>query len=200
MPELLPEYIQNKEGKMVPTEQTRNLMNIIQNGIPKAKSPKNVAIIGAGMSGMVAASLLAAAGHKVSVFEASMRVGGRIKTIREPLRNGQSGEAGAMRLVTSYHLVFEYISKFGLKTFSFINHDVKGNELIYVNGIKITRTEYEKNPDQLLFRTVGSERGKTADVLWSEAIKPLLDRVTASNTVETWARLIEEYDQYSVRG
>lgn len=200
LPELLPEYVKDTEGNLVPTPRTKFLLNIIANGISPAKKPKRVAIVGAGMSGMVAASLLAAAGHQVEVFEGSTRVGGRIKTIREPFQHGQSGEAGAMRLVTSYQLVFEYIKKFKLQTFKFINHDLKGNELIYINGVKTTRNEYEKNPDILNFRTVGAERGKTADALWASAIKPLIDLVTKSNTVETWAKIIEAYDQYSVRG
>ncbi len=198
MPELLPEY-QTVDGKKVFTERTKALMAIIDDGIPKTRNPKDVVIVGAGISGMVAASLLASAGHKVSIFEANMRVGGRIKTIREPFRHGQTGEAGAMRLVTSYQLVFRYLEKFGLKKHPFINHDVKGNELIYVNGVKITRNEYEAKPDLLLFNTIGSERGKTADTLWAEAITPITDMLK-DNNVENWAKVIEKYDQYSVRG
>ncbi len=197
LPELLPEFTV-VNGQMVFSERTLELMNIIENGIPPTKSPKDIAIIGAGMSGMVSASLLAAAGHRVSIFEASMRVGGRIKTIRAPFQNGDSGEAGAMRLVDSYQLVLKYIEKFGLDTHTFINHDVDGNELIFVNGVKITRNEYEKNPDLLLFDTVGSERGKTADALWKEAIQPIMDMLK-ENTVENWAKIIEKYDRYSVR-
>ena len=198
LPELLPEYTM-VNGQKLPTKRTRQLIDIIEKGIPKAKTPKDVVIIGAGFSGMVAASLLASAGHRVTIFEASMRVGGRIKTIREPFRHGQSGEAGAMRLVTSYLLVFKYIEKFKLDTFDFINHDKAGNELIFVNGVQITRNEYEADPDRLLFRTVGKERGKTADVLWAEAIQPIMDMLK-KETVENWAKVIEKYDQYSVRG
>lgn len=198
LPELLPEF-KTVGSKKIYTERTKLLMNIIEKGIPKAKHPKEVAIIGCGMSGMVSASLLAAAGHKVTIYEGSTRVGGRVKTIREPFTNGLSGEAGAMRLVTSYQLVFKYIEKFKLKTHVFVNHDVKGNELIYVNGVKVTRNEYNKNPDVLKFPTVGKERGKTDSVLWTEAIQPIMDMLKDDN-VENWAKVIEKYDQYSVRG
>jgi monoamine oxidase len=198
LPDLLPEYTTVGDKKVF-SERTKALMAIIENGIPKTEHPKDVVIVGAGISGMVAASLLAAAGHKVTIFEANMRVGGRIKTIREPFRHGQTGEAGAMRLVTSYQLVFQYIDKFNLEKHPFINHDVKQNELIYVNGVKITRKEYEADPDLLLFDTVGSERGKTADTLWAEAIAPILN-LLKDNNVENWAKVIDRYDQYSVRG
>lgn len=198
LPELLPEYtIVN--GEKVFSERTKELMAIIENGIPKTQNAKDIVIVGAGISGMVAASLLASAGHKVTVFEANMRVGGRIKTIREPFRHGQTGEAGAMRLVTSYQLVFKYIEKFGLNTHPFINHDLKQKELIYVNGVKITRKDYEANPDLLLFDTVGPEKGKTADTLWAEAIAPIV-AMLKENNVKKWARVIEKYDQFSVRG
>jgi oxygen-dependent protoporphyrinogen oxidase len=42
---------------------------------------KRLAIVGAGITGLTAASELAAAGHDVTVFEASDRVGGAIRTI-----------------------------------------------------------------------------------------------------------------------
>jgi len=43
---------------------------------------KRIAIVGAGITGLTAASELAAAGHAVTVFEASDRVGGAIRTFR----------------------------------------------------------------------------------------------------------------------
>ena len=52
---------------------------------------KRLAIVGAGITGLTAASELAAAGHAVTVFEASDRVGGAIRTVR---RDGWLVEAG----------------------------------------------------------------------------------------------------------
>ena len=46
----------------------------------KTTKPKKVVIIGAGMSGLVAAYELARAGHTVQILEAQHRVGGRVKT------------------------------------------------------------------------------------------------------------------------
>jgi oxygen-dependent protoporphyrinogen oxidase len=53
--------------------------------------PKRIAIVGAGITGLTAASELAAAGHAVTVFEASDRVGGAIRTVRS---DGWLVEAG----------------------------------------------------------------------------------------------------------
>ena len=103
---------------------------IIRRGLPRTKNPKKIAVIGAGIAGLVSASLLADQGHKVTIFEANTRIGGRVYTIREPFTHGHYGEAGAMRLPTFYELVFEYIKKFDLPTNTFYNIDEKKNELI----------------------------------------------------------------------
>ena len=209
LPELLPEFFES-DGQRIYSARTKALMEIIENGLPSAGEPRKVAVIGAGMSGMVVASLLRRAGYEVSIFEANTRIGGRIKTIRSPFSPGLFGEAGAMRLVTSYQLVFKYIEMFGLETFPFINHDEKGNELIFVNGVRVTRNEYEADPDRLGFPTVGGERGRTAQDLWAgsetsegalQPIQRIIDPAKGGQaTLANWATVIEQYGHYSVRG
>ena len=54
-----------------------------------------VLVIGAGLSGLVAARELQEAGHEVVVIEARDRVGGRVFTIRDGLHGGQYADVGA---------------------------------------------------------------------------------------------------------
>jgi monoamine oxidase len=59
----------------------------------------SVAVIGGGLSGLAAGLQLRSAGVKVTVLEAQGRPGGRILTVRDPLRDGMMVEAGAKHVV-----------------------------------------------------------------------------------------------------
>lgn len=73
-----------------------------------------IAVLGAGMSGLVAAYELQRAGLPVKVFERSGRVGGRIETFRFP-GTRHLGELGAMRIPGRHVNTLHYVSEMGLK-------------------------------------------------------------------------------------
>ncbi|ODA15931.1 hypothetical protein A5N86_15380 [Geobacillus thermoleovorans] len=90
------------------------MISIIRHGLKKTTAPQHIVIIGAGMAGLVAASLLKQAGHRITILEASERVGGRIYTLRSHFRDDQYLEAGAMRIPHTHQLTLEYIKKSGV--------------------------------------------------------------------------------------
>lgn len=173
------------------------MISTIKQGLDQTQSPKKILIVGAGMSGLVAASKLKEAGHSVTIIEASERVGGRVYTKRTPFINGQYMEAGAMRIPSTHYLTLAYIKKFKLPVNSFINSSP--NDLIYVNGIKTRRYLYEQNPDILGYPVAPNEKGKTALELIQSVIQPVIDFINI-NPIENWKWVIKEYDQYSMDG
>jgi monoamine oxidase len=175
---------------------------VAKEGLPAAKATAEIGVVGAGMAGLVAASLLKRAGHSVTILEASDRVGGRIRTLRDAFDQGagpQYGEAGAMRIPSFHLLVRDYIDRFGLGTNPFLEIDRDRRAPYHVNGTKITRAQYEANPDLLGFPVLVTELGKTADQLFSEAVARIVEFVTADPKGH-WPIVLDRFDQYSVRG
>ncbi|MDM5332970.1 flavin monoamine oxidase family protein [Ureibacillus composti] len=171
------------------------MISIIRNGLEQSREPKKIIILGAGMAGLVAASLLKTAGHDVTILEATDRVGGRIYTLRGDFRDGQYLEAGAMRIPNTHSLTLEYIKKFKLPTNQFINNNP--NNLIYIKGKKVSMKAYEQNPNILNYPVYPHERGKTAAELLQLAIKPITD-IIDQNPRRNWPWVIREFDKYSM--
>jgi monoamine oxidase len=99
---------------------------LIDHGLPKTTAPKKILIVGAGVAGLVSASLLRDAGHHVTVLEANAnRTGGRVKTFRGVFSDKSlHAEAGAMRLPDFHPMVLALADKLGLKRRLFYNADV----------------------------------------------------------------------------
>lgn len=181
---------------MIPTSFPPNeMIRIIRYGLQKSRAPKNIVIIGAGLSGLVAGSLLKAAGHNVKIIEANNREGGRVYTLREPFTKGLYLDMGAMRIPESHYLVFEYARKFGLSLQPFINETPE--DIIYVNGIKTRLKSYQQQPDILKYPVAPHERGKTAQELLNMAVQPIFDFIHA-DPIRNWPLVEKNFDNYSM--
>ncbi|WP_163102358.1 flavin monoamine oxidase family protein [Peribacillus alkalitolerans] len=174
---------------------SEQMIQIIKNGLPETKSSKHIIIVGAGMAGLVAASLLKDAGHKVTILEANNRIGGRVFTSRSPFSKGLYFNAGPMRISDLHFLTFEYIKKFSLPTNLFINRT--NLDIIYANGIKTRLDQYEKNPDMLNYPVAPNEKGKSSEELLLSAVQPIIDFINQDPT-KNWKIVESQYENYSL--
>jgi monoamine oxidase len=179
----------------VPQLSADQMLSIIRNGLGLSSIQKKIIIVGAGISGLVAASLLKEAGHDVTIIEATNRVGGRIFTMRAPFMDDQYLDVGAMRIPHNHYLVLEYIKKFRLQVNAFKN--TTPQDLIFANGIKTNQTEYQRNPDLLKYPVAPREKGKTAGELLTMAIQPVADFIN-QNPARNWKIVVREFDKYSM--
>ncbi|MGV3487512.1 MAG: flavin monoamine oxidase family protein [Tuberibacillus sp.] len=171
------------------------MLSAVKNGLKKTNVPKRIIIVGAGMAGLVAASLLKEAGHQVIVLEATLRVGGRVYTKRSPFIDNLYLDVGAMRIPSIHVLTLAYIEKFGLGTAAFLNKTP--HDIIYANGVRVSREDYARNPDILNYPVLPHERGKTAEELIRAAIQPVTDFIM-QNHEKNWDRIVEDFGKYTM--
>src|SRR6058998_3676067 len=79
-----------------------------------ARSKGRVAVVGAGLAGLVAAYELDRAGFDVVVLEARHRVGGRVRTLRRRFGDKQHAEAGGEYIDTGHRAIRGYARRLDL--------------------------------------------------------------------------------------
>lgn len=161
--------------------------------------PQHVVIVGAGMAGLTAATLLKRAGHGVTILEAQNRVGGRVFTYRG-FAADMYGEFGAMRFPKEHPLVRYLIEeKFELPTGLFpMGTDV--NNWVYIQGKKVSKKDLTCGKFHFGLRE--DEKKLTPGKLLDSTVAPLAkildDAKAAGKEDEGWDRLLKDYDQYSL--
>ena len=136
--------------------------------IDQTDRPQRIAIIGAGISGLVSAWLLKRAGHDVSIFEASTRTGGRIRTLRDRFTNGLYAEAGAMRIPGHHRQTLWLAERLGLSLVPYRN--ACGHALTYIGGKRFSADKLPSDGRSLGFAVDRSERGQSAQTLFEAAV------------------------------
>jgi len=130
--------------------------------LPAEHHGAEVAIIGAGMAGMVAGYELMKLGLKPVVYEAA-KIGGRLRSQRFEGADGVVAELGGMRFPISSTAFYHYVDLLGLESAPFPNPltEASGSTVVDLEGV----THYARTLDDLppLFREV-------ADA-WAQALE-----------------------------
>ncbi|KAI1893460.1 hypothetical protein AGOR_G00123950 [Albula goreensis] len=169
------------------------LLAVVHNGLPRAKTPRHIVVVGGGIAGLTAAYFLEDAGHKVTIVEASGRTGGRVETYRD--KEGWYAEFGAMRIPSFHRILLTFLEKMGIKLNSFIEENI--NTYYLVNGLLMRTYKVKNNPDALNYTVDKCERGKSASELFSMSLWKIREDLKKSGYNCT--HILETYDHYSVK-
>jgi monoamine oxidase len=167
--------------------------------LPTASAPKKVLIIGAGVSGLVAAYELTQAGHDVTVLEAQLRPGGRVLTLRGPFSDGLYAEAGAARIPDNHDLTLRYVRQFNLPLVPF--QPSKLTRVLAVDGqrirakpsgdVDLTHVPLELTPEERLGGLSG---------LFEKYLRPVLEAVGDPAAADWPPGRAKAYDEVTLAG
>ncbi len=160
-----------------------------------------VAIIGAGAAGMTAAYELLRSGIRVTVLEATDRIGGRTWSQMFKRQRNQPplwAELGAMRVPLSNKLFWYYANQFGVKTGAFPDPGVASTLLYYENQPYPWKPkEQPPGPFKQIQEDFGSFAGPFIEKVWTPwyngGAEPDLTQVAAA-----WQGYIDQYHNTSV--
>jgi len=162
--------------------------------IPSDRLGEPVAVIGAGISGLVAAYELMQLGLRPVVYEAS-HLGGRLRSQQfEGAPKGVVAELGGMRFPTSSTAFYHYVDLLGLETRPFPNPltPAAGSTVIDIEGT----TYYAEKLDMLpaVFREVADAwAAALAEVRFTEIQEAIRARDT-STLKSLWNALVPAWD------
>ena len=168
--------------------------------VPAEMYGTEVAIIGAGMAGMVAAFELMKMGLKPVVYE-SRRLGGRLHS--EPFKGAEGivAELGGMRFPRSSTAFYHYLDSYGLKTSPFPNPltPAANSTVVDLEG----KPQYVESSDQLstLLKEVGAawHEALESDARFSAMQEAIRDRdVDAIKRI--WDELVPTWDDRTFYG
>lgn len=163
-------------------------------GPQRTTAPLDIAVVGAGVSGLASAWVLAQAGHRVRVLEGSDRIGGRIRTLRDQFsRTGSHAEAGAMRVPKTHTMTTGVLARLGVPTRPFLlSHPAR---TVTVCGKSLTRAEYDRDP-----ALIAGEFGVDpipGRALLDDALRDT--EISRDSGVDDWADFLARYDELSLR-
>ncbi len=168
--------------------------------VPEELYGTEVAVIGAGLSGLVTAYELMKLGLKPVVYEAD-QIGGRLRTASFLAAPQITCDLGGMRFPVSSKALYYYIDLLGLETYDFPNPlaDPTDSTVIELKGQKIYVENEEDLPE--FYREV-ADAWKQAlhDDAHFERMQQAIKTRDTQTIKELWNSMLEEFDEESFYG
>jgi lysine 2-monooxygenase len=161
--------------------------------IPAGRHGEEVAVIGAGISGLVAAYELMKLGLKPVVYEAS-RMGGRLRSQAFEGAEGVVAELGGMRFPVSSRSFYHYVEMLGLPTRPFPNPltEAAGSTVIDLEGV----THYARTLGDLppLFTEVADAWAQALEDVRFTSIQDAIRARDVQTLKSLWNDLVPRWD------
>ena len=161
--------------------------------IPAERHGEEVAVVGAGISGLVAAYELMKLGLKPVVYEAS-RMGGRLRSQAFEGAEGVVAELGGMRFPVSSTCFYHYVDMLGLQTRPFPNPltEAAGSTVIDLEGV----THYARTLDDLppLFTEVADAWAQALEEVRFTDIQDAIRARDVRTLKSLWNDLVPRWD------
>jgi monoamine oxidase len=161
--------------------------------IPAEHHGAEVAVVGAGISGLVAAYELMKLGIKPVIYEAS-RIGGRLRSQAFEGAEGMVADLGGMRFPVSSTAFYHYVDLLGLQTRPFPNPltEAAGSTVIDLEGV----THYARTLEDLppLFTEVADAWAQALEEVRFTAIQDAIRVRDVAALKSCWNELVLRWD------
>lgn len=167
-----------------------------------SSEPLEVAIVGGGVSGVYSAWRLLTEGGKrrVSVFEASDRIGGRLLSVTPPNIPNMVAELGGMRILPAVqpHIkrLIEVLNDdpsttLRIELFPFpVDEDAN---ISYLRGVYLRLADFKTNPQKLPYSLSFLEYGKSPGAIVLNAIEQIVPGITNPKLTEKQRRQMVQH-------
>ena len=161
--------------------------------LPDEAHGREVAVVGAGLSGMVAAWELMNLGVRPVIYEAT-RIGGRLRTHTFEAAEGVTAELGGMRFPSSGSTFFHYADRLGLRSEPFPNPltPAAGSTVIDIAGETYYGRTLEDLPE--LFHTMAGAWDEALRGIGFEELQEAIRRRDVVRLKSLWDELVKVWD------
>ncbi|HET7229779.1 MAG TPA: NAD(P)/FAD-dependent oxidoreductase [Longimicrobium sp.] len=155
----------------------------------------DVAVVGAGVSGVYVAWRLNAARRSVQVFEAGDHVGGRLLSVNPPEIGNMTAELGGMRILPEVQpriaALIDELNQHArgaqrIETFKFPVDEPEN--IAFLRGVHLRLADFTQHPDKVPYRLGFLEHGQAASTIIINAIERIVPGITAKGLTEAERR------------